>query len=237
MNRHRKKRPRTSKFFKFKLSIFIFISIFILCIFCFLMQFDSKVLPTAISISEKYATTRINEEINNAVDNVISQEQLTSSDFFKKTLNTNEQLNYLSVDTLLINEICSKVASQISKNLNLLEEQKIILPIGIFSGVNFLSNYGPKFSVTIVPMGKTVVDYDTSFEAVGINQINFQIWLNIETEIDIINPLYSNPIIVKRKLMLVNTVFNGEVPSTYLDIPNMPYKQDLNSWRFDKVYI
>lgn len=184
------------------------------------MQFDKNVLPTAIAVSEKYATTEINKQINSAIEKVINDMDIKTSDFYNNTLNKSEQLNYLSVDTMLINDVCAKSAFNISENLNKLEDKKIKLPVGLLSGVKMLSNYGPRFSITISALGDAEVDYSTSFEAVGINQINFQVWLNIQTSVTIVNPLYSKDIIVKRKLMLVNTVFNGEVPDTYLDFMN-----------------
>lgn len=117
--------------------------------------------------------------------------KLTSRDFFEKTFDNNEKINYFSVDTLLVNKVCSKTASETSKMIKDSENEKISLPIGIFSGLDFLSNIGPNFTVSIMLAGNTVADYETSFESQGINQINFKIWLITTTEVSIINPLYS----------------------------------------------
>lgn len=215
----RRIKPYTKKrFHKFKFFIFIFLFIFILCCFLILMQFENNVLPSALVISEKYTTTAVNNIINKSVEEVINEKDIVSSDFFKSNLNSAEQMNYLSVNTMLINEVCSNIAVNISKNLNLIENKKIELPIGILSGIKILSNTGPKCKILLDSMGDAVVDYETSFSAVGINQVNFQVWLNIETNISVVNPFYTKDMIIKRKLMLVNTVFSGDVPSAYLDL-------------------
>jgi len=65
-------------------------------------------------------------------------------------------------------------------------------------------------------MGNAQVDYETGFEAVGINQVNFQVWLKVDSVIAVVNPLQRQEITVSRKVSLVNTVITGEVPSVYL---------------------
>lgn len=205
---------------KLKLFFIIFLLLFIVCLFYLLIQFKKEVLPSAIVISEKYVSTKVNNEINNAVTKVIEELNLTSADFFENSFNNKQQMNFLNVNALVINNVCSRVAVLISENLNNININKIQLPIGMFSGIEMFSSCGPKFNVSILPVGDALVDYETSFQSVGINQINFQIWLNIETEVKLVNPFYEKNLNLKRKLMLVNTIFNGDVPSAYLDFMN-----------------
>lgn len=200
--------------------IFIFILLFIIiAFFYFLIQFEKKVIPVAIEISEKYAVTEINSSINKACENVISEMGLTQEDFFISSNESNDK--YISVNTLLINNVCSKLSVKISEKLNQDRKEKIKLPIGILTGLDFLSNSGPECKITLKPLGSSEIDYETNFEAVGINQVNFQIYLLIKSEITIVNPFYSKNVIINRKLMLVNTIYNGEVPSTYMTLPEL----------------
>lgn len=178
-------------------------------------RFDIEVLPTLIAISEKYAVNKISQEIDKGVEKTIEDMKLFSGSFLNKNFNNGN--NYIDIDTILINNVCLNVSKNITESLNKISEAKIDLPIGIFSGMNVFSGQGPKFKTSISSMGDSIVDYETKFEAIGINQINFQIYLKIDTKIALINPLYKKDINVSRKLMLVNTVFNGEVPKTYLD--------------------
>lgn len=215
-----KQKKRTKKnSIKKKVKFFIlsFLSIILLLSSLFLMLFDKNVLPTALKISEKYAVDIINQQINDSVNEIVTEKNITTTDFFENSFNDNKQMNYLSVNSLLINEICSKAAVKINEKLKYFENENIDLPIGIFSGIPFFSAYGPKYSIKIYSSGETYTDYETSFASVGINQINFQIWLTVETKVTIVNPLYEKDVSVKRKLMLVNTIYNGDVPNTYLN--------------------
>jgi len=68
------------------------------------------------------------------------------------------------------------------------------------------------------PIGDATADYETSMTQAGVNQVNFQVWINVHTTVSIVNPLWSKDLEITRKLTLVNTVFNGEIPKTYIKV-------------------
>ena len=71
---------------------------------------------------------------------------------------------------------------------------------------------------SLLPMGAVRVDYETAFSSVGINQINYKIWLAVHLELRIVNPLYREDITLERKIMLADLVFSGKVPAHYFQI-------------------
>lgn len=54
----------------------------------------------------------------------------------------------------------------------------------------------------------------------GINQTNYKIWLTVNITVSLANPIYSKNVNMTRKIMLVDTVIKGEVPSSYLGVPH-----------------
>lgn len=213
---NRKKHLKLKLKTKIKLSFLCIIVLLITILYTYIILFEKEVVPVAIKISEKYATNIVSQQINESVENVITDMNLHSSHFFKN--DSIKNTNYLNVDTLLINNVCLKVSNELAKSMEELKNTKIELPIGIFSGVSAFSWIGPPFTIYVTSMGDAMVDYETKFESVGINQINVQIFLNIDTSVGIINPLYKKDMKISRKLMLVNTVYNGEVPNTYFNV-------------------
>lgn len=214
---HKKRKFKRKKLFKIPFFSLTILCIFIWLIYLFILQFENEVLPTAIKVSQKYATNIISQEINKSVEKTITSLRLHTNDFFNKNVNKDTNKTYLDVDTILINNVCAKVSDELSKNLKNINDTKIDLPIGVFSGISAFSEFGPPFTVCLSSIGDAIVDYETNFQSVGINQINFQVYLNISCSISIINPMYKKDIDVSRKLMLVNTIFDGEVPKTYLN--------------------
>ena len=142
--------------------------------------------------------------------------KLVTDDFFNKSVDYKTDKSYLDVNTILINSVCTNISDELSARLKNIKDTKIELPVGVFSGISAFSDFGPYFNVYVTSIGDAVVDYETTFQSVGINQINFQVYLNINCSVSIINPMYKKDIEISRKLTLVNTVFNGEVPNTYL---------------------
>nr|WP_317359905.1 sporulation protein YunB [uncultured Tyzzerella sp.] len=214
---HKKRKFKKKKYLKIPFFSLFILLIFIGIIYFFVIQFENEVLPTAIKVSQKYATNIISQEINKSVEKVIKDLNLYTNNFFNKSVDETTNKTYLDINTILINNVCTNVSQELSENLKSIKDTKIELPIGVFSGISAFSEFGPSFSVYLSSIGDATVDYETNFQSVGINQINFQVYLNIDCSVSIINPMYRKDIDVSRKLMLVNTVFDGDVPNTYLN--------------------
>ena len=163
------------------------------------------VMPISVKICQKYAITSINNIIQNSMYS--ASKNIKSEDFILRSDN-NGRLEYLSAET----------ASTVSQNLNNLTTSKIRLPLGVFTGLPILSHFGPSTTIRLQPIGDATADYETSMTQAGVNQVNFQVWINVHTTVSIVNPLWSKDLEITRKLTLVNTVFNGEIPKTYIKV-------------------
>ena len=167
------------------------------------------VMPISVKICQKYAITSINNIIQNSMYS--ASKNIKSEDFILRSDN-NGRLEYLSVNSIIVNNICAETASTVSQNLNNLTTSKIRLPLGVFTGLPILSHFGPSTTIRLQPIGDATADYETSMTQAGVNQVNFQVWINVHTTVSIVNPLWSKDLEITRKLTLVNTVFNGEIP-------------------------
>lgn len=210
--RHRKK---SNKYGRVNWKLLLIPLFFIVVSICILIQFDRKILPSAAAISHMQAKNMANKLIDASVKDTLDEMKINSSDFFIDS--GTGAINSFSANTMLINEVCANVSTNISTDLEKLADERIDIPFGVLSGIEILSNIGPDISFSLMPMGEVAVDYDTSFNSVGINQTNFKIWMNVNIAIQIVNPLKKEKIVLERKLMLVDTVINGEVPGQYLE--------------------
>lgn len=203
---------KNSGFFKTARNItFLLLIIF----FVISVAYIHFVMPISVKICQKYAITSINNIIQNSLYS--SSKNIKSEDFILRSDN-NGRLEYLSVNSMIVNNICAETASTVSQNLNNLTTSKIRLPLGVFTGLPILSHFGPSTTIRLQPIGDTTADYETSMTQAGVNQVNFQVWINVHTTVSIVNPLWSKDLEITRKLTLVNTVFNGEIPKTYIKV-------------------
>ncbi len=208
---------RRKKMFGIKLFVFIFLCVCVCSFVSVLLSLDTKILPPVLAAVDNAAKTRINKTINTSLANITQKTNLSSEDLYNKTTDESGMLNTLSINTVLVNELCSSLAVDISEELDNYGEQTIKIPVATLLNIQILSNKGPSYPITILPKGHAIVDYETKFEAVGINQINFQLWLKIDTYIQIVNPIQERDIYISRKVSLVNTVFSGKVPEAYYE--------------------
>jgi len=180
-------------------------------------RFDRRVLPMVLEAAELRFQAEINNVINDVIQEIIRESGITAADF----VIWGEDGGVLSVNTVLVNDICNSAAQRISLRLNNMEPEVAIVPMGMAFGLDTLAQTGPRFSFTLAPIGNALVNYESSFTAVGINQIHFAVWLTVESVVRIINPVHSSEIVVVRNVSLVDTVISGTVPETYLnmDVP------------------
>lgn len=174
--------------------------------------FDLRLTKIAEEMSKLESKTAANRIIDSSLERTLAQLSMEAEDFY---FSNQSNPDGISADTIAINRFCTTLSSEITKELEQLNHEKIKVPLGSISGVELLANMGPDIPFSMQPKGAAQVDYETKMESSGINQMHFQIWINISLEIRIVNPLHEESIPMTRKIMLVDTVFGGDVPEEY----------------------
>ncbi len=192
---------------KRKKVFFFFFFLFFIWLFFFLLM-ESLFLPALKEISHIRCKAAANEIIDTA-----TMHQLDTLDTTE--LLTVQNGNYIA-NTALVNRFCSLLSQEITNALYRLPEEKILIPFGAAGQLSFFANIGPHIPFTLIPMGNAQVEYQTDFSSAGINQINYKIWIEIMLEIRIVNPLYQETVQMKRKFMLADLIYGGEVPEHYV---------------------
>ena len=174
--------------------------------------FDLRLTEIAEEMSKLESKTAANRVIDTALERTLAELSMEAEDFY---FANESNPDGISADTIAINRFCTTLSSEITKELEQLNNEKINVPLGSISGVELFANGGPEIPVSMEPKGAAEVDYETKMESSGINQMHFKIWINISLEIRIVNPLHEESIPMTRKIMLVDTVFGGDVPEEY----------------------
>ena len=194
--------------------VYRFVIILLIIILATMVLYTKFVLPSAITISEKYTVESVNREIKRAVESVINDMGISQEDF---TTEIGEgKLSHINVNSILINSLCNNVADELSKGISHIVIEDARLPIGIFTGSNLFTNVGFEIPIYLQSAGEAIVDYESEITSAGINQVAYSVWLNVECRVAIVNPLWRKEVIIKRKIMIINTIFNGDVPQGYM---------------------
>lgn len=210
-NRHNK---RKNKQIRIQMTPILFLIMLTLAISISFTQMDKRLSEIATEISHTDSKLTANKIIDNGVNETIKALSLESADLFISQQDAPENI---SANTLLINQFCAMLSTSITDGLKGLSKETISIPMGQLTGIDFLANSGPTIPFEMRPMGVVDVDYETAFTSVGINQVNFKIWINVNMDMRIIYPMHQESISLSRKIMLVDTVIKGTVPEQYLN--------------------
>lgn len=185
----------------------------------FIIATEKYIMPAAADICLIQAKETANNIINSAVDEVLKEKSEGGRNIL--SLETENGTTLIMADTISINLICAEISSSITEKIANMENNIVKVPYGAASGIGIFANSGPDLEFEIMPAGDTTVDYETEFTSAGINQTNYKIWLTVNITISLVNPIYDRNISMNRKIMLADTIIKGDLPSNYIDIPNI----------------
>lgn len=185
----------------------------------FIIATEKYIMPAAADICLIQAKETANNIINSAVDEVLKEKSEGGRNIL--SLESENGTTMIMADTISINLICAEISSSITEKIANMENNIVKVPYGAASGIGIFANSGPDLEFEIMPAGDTTVDYETEFTSAGINQTNYKIWLTVNITISLVNPIYDRNISMNRKIMLADTIIKGDLPSNYIDIPNI----------------
>ena len=190
------------------------ICLLVISVIYFAVSAEKRMMSVICAICNIEARNLANDAIDYAVNKAMLEINALSSDYYE----VDEDNMTIYADTMLINQLCSAVSENINDEADELSHIKIEVPVGAVFGIDILSNSGPKAVFSLRQMGESRVDYETSFVSVGINQTNFKVWLDVATEIQMVNPLRTQTLETNRKVMIIDSVIKGSVPDKYFEI-------------------
>ncbi len=156
--------------------------------------------------------TIINEEVskvmrNYSYDNLISVEK-----------DQNGKIAFIKADSICINDIVTKIVSNIQKQFDGIPRISVFINMGSVSGISALKNFEPRFEVELESAGNINATTRTDFRSIGINQTHHKIYLDIDARVGILTPLDTFGKDVSTEVLLTEAVIVGEVPDSYYNL-------------------
>ena len=65
----------------------------------------------------------------------------------------------------------------------------------------------------------TSYDFETEFEAQGINQTKYKVYIVLESSVRILQPFSDKNIKIRSKVLISEAVIVGDVPESYVNVP------------------
>ena len=176
--------------------------------------------PVIISMAEARARQLAVKAINLAVAEVI-QSSIDYSDLIQVSTDANGRVTMVRANAKLMNELASKTALTVQKNLTALEDEGLTIPLGSAFGIKALSGAGPKIRVSVVPVGSITTRFVTTFDSAGINQTRHEISLEASTQMRIVIPTGASVVSISTVVPVAEAIIVGDVPSSYINVPDV----------------
>jgi sporulation protein YunB len=175
--------------------------------------FEHDLRPTIQSIAEAEARWAATDAVNRAIRDEIASVDYNQLIMVQK--DNQGQIVLMQPNIVRINQLASETTLSIQAALEGLVSEQFYIPVGQVLGSQLLANYGPRVKVSIYPIGTVRTSVFDKFEAAGINQTRHQIYLDIETQVQVVVPLVSSAVTVSTQVPITDTVIVGPVPDFY----------------------
>lgn len=169
---------------------------------------------TIITLAEAQAVWTATHAINQAVLEQVSA-NISYSDLIQPEKDINNQVIFMQINTMLVNQIKSQAEIAIQSSLLELEKRKISIPFGQVFGAKLLANLGPMLKMVVVPVGTVHIDVEDSFEAAGINQTRHRIYLSVHSNVKVVFPLLDTEVPINTQIPIADAIIVGPVPQVY----------------------
>ena len=211
---------------KTKYKVFIFFCAFVIFITLILLFFTNCVKPIMVKSSEAQARSSTSRAVNSAVQTVINESNVYD-DLIEITTNQEGKIVFIQVKSLMVNKLAKEVGKVAGQNLDLIKNQGVSIPLGTLSGIGFLVGVGPEITFHIMAIPTIHSKFSSEFTSAGINQTNHRIYLNIQTDVELILPTATKSIVVNSHILICEAILVGEIPSTYLNSDSLDEMMNL----------
>ncbi len=201
------------------ISLIVVIILIIVVFNIIIVFFDERVMPSVIEIATMTAKSQTLNIINEKSVEILSQD-FKYDEMVKIEKNSEGNIILVQADTVKLNYIAAKLATECNNELSNMENSPVKVPLGWMSGKSAFFSLGPKITVEIEPIGNISTSYESKFESAGINQTRHKIYLNVTAKIRLKLPLRNQDVDVSTQIPVSDTIIVGKIPNATLGLPD-----------------
>jgi len=191
-----------------------------------LIAMEQNLSQTMLDMAFARAYSMAVETLNRAVDKVM-ESGVTYEELMDTQLDGQGKVSMLRANTIRMNALAAETALVAEGELNSFDNQFVEIPLGAALGIRFLSGFGPRLSVQILPVGAVNASFDSEFETAGINQTRHRIFLTLRATVSLIVPTGSQAVEVGSTVPVAENIIVGEVPQSFVDVSDQNDMLDL----------
>lgn len=180
-----------------------------------LLLIDRNFKPIVLSLAEARSASLASQVLNAALGQALG-DGVDYEDLMNVRMDENGQVALLSANTVQMNRLADKAGAAALRMLENMSSERVSVPLGAALGVTLLAGSGPGIPVSIVPIGSVSTDFETEFEACGINQTRHKVYLQVSATIRIVIPTGAKTTNVSANMLVAESIIVGGVPDGFV---------------------
>lgn len=177
-----------------------------------------KMQPVIIRYAESVAETVMLNCANEAIVNILKDENIDYNDIVMLATNADGRVTSLETNVYTTNYLKSNISNEISKLIANRERYTVGIPIGTFLLNTYTSGLGPDINFKMQITTTAFADFENTFRAAGINQVLHSIYVKIKIKGSILIAGYKKGVSVSTSAMVAETVIVGATPDAFTTV-------------------
>ena len=178
--------------------------------------FHKNVAGMLYSLSEATVRAAATEAVNDAVSQTLRWNNVDYNKLVTVTRGEDDRVLSLEADAQSVNLLARQTVTLSMANLSEACGEGVKVPIGVFTGIEFLAGFGPRVTFQIIPIGSVSCDFRSSFDTAGLNQTLHSIYMDVTAAVSVVMPSKTEEISVVTQVLICESVIVGEIPDAYL---------------------
>ena len=155
-------------------------------------------------------------KINTAVRASMAQVRGEYGEYYTYRTDADGTITAVSIDVERVGQVSSLVLEHMMDGDD--GQIELDIPLETLFGVNFLPGLKLPLPVRILVLTTSDVRYRNELVSAAINQSKYQLYLDINMDLDILVPWAHQTETVGTQVLLAETVIVGKVPQTYVEV-------------------
>ena len=173
---------------------------------------DRNFRPLVFSLAEARSAAMATRALNGALTEAL-EDGVEYDDLMNVRM---DDSGLLSANTMRMNALADRAGDAALRKLETVSAQKVYVPLGAALGLTLFAGSGPRIPISIVPVGTVQTDFETEFEACGINQTRHKVYLQLSASIRIVIPTGAKTTNVSANMLVAESIIIGKVPESFV---------------------
>lgn len=177
-----------------------------------------KMRPVIIRYAESVAETTLLNSANEAVLEILNEQNISYNDIIKFSVNNGGYVTSLETDIVKINLLKSAVALKLSDIVDSKEYYGLHIPIGTFLSNIYFNALGPEINLRMQLTATASVDFSHEFKHAGMNQVLHMVVIDMNINGTFVITGYKDTVSVQTSAIAAQTVIVGEAPDAFTEV-------------------